>query len=690
MSFAELILAQYGLDAAFQVTGGSIQAPPDLRPTFRYLVAFQNLPTDDPTTFTLPNYLGGQVGGGQVYGGGFYGANDYGGQLGGVGQWTDITPFVMSHRISRGRQHELQQFEAGTCELVLSNRDGRFNPWNTAGPYYGFLTPRKLVQVRVTWNGVTYTRFTGHVDAWPVEWPDQFTAWTTLHATDAFRFFNLNNVVSAGYANQVVADGASSYWRFGEPAGSGQAHDQLNSSTTLFPTSGYGAPTYGNTGAMVADPGTCATFTTSTAAIAALNQVTQSSLSSTTGASIEFWFNAPAPAGTTQFVSRMFVNLPGTGFFEHEILINGGASPSVQVQLDTAVTASKNICDGAWHHVVGTATLTSPSTVFIYVDGVQVATGTPNWTTAGDFANVVEFITLSSGASASAQEMAVYPSVLTAAQVTKHYQLAAFPQQSSDARIGHTLDAVSWSSTARNIDTNTSATVQAVTSPLTTTSSLSHMQAVENTEGGALFMGTDGRVRFISRQTTFSNPLYTQSQVVIGDSFVGNDLPFDPSPTIAIDDIDLYNEATATRQNGLTQRTVVASSITSYGRSTWQPPSQLLGISDAEVLAMTQYVTFKFGTPVTRVQSVTVDLLNLITPNLVGNLLSLDLLYQVTVERLGVPGGGQGFSQTANIEKITEIATPDQYKVSFALAKANPPFWVLGKSRLGIDTTLAW
>ena len=42
--------------------------------------------------------------------------------------FTDISQYVRSINISRGRSNELGQFTAGSCELLLSNSDNRFNP----------------------------------------------------------------------------------------------------------------------------------------------------------------------------------------------------------------------------------------------------------------------------------------------------------------------------------------------------------------------------------------------------------------------------------------------------------------------------------------------------------------------------------------------------------------------------------
>ena len=52
----------------------------------------------------------------------------------------------------RGRQHELAVFEAATRRMRFDNADGRFNPWNTASPYYAWLKPGRLMRVLAQWN----------------------------------------------------------------------------------------------------------------------------------------------------------------------------------------------------------------------------------------------------------------------------------------------------------------------------------------------------------------------------------------------------------------------------------------------------------------------------------------------------------------------------------------------------------
>lgn len=71
---------------------------------------------------------------------------------------------VQSVSIERGRDNELGEFQAGTCEIVLDNRSGLYSPTNSGGALYGNLLPHRPVQVRATFNASTYDLFTGYID----------------------------------------------------------------------------------------------------------------------------------------------------------------------------------------------------------------------------------------------------------------------------------------------------------------------------------------------------------------------------------------------------------------------------------------------------------------------------------------------------------------------------------------------
>jgi len=59
----------------------------------------------------------------------------------------DVTAFVRSVSIRRGRSRELDRFSTGTATVVFNNEDRRFDPLYSAGPYFGQIRPRLRVSV---------------------------------------------------------------------------------------------------------------------------------------------------------------------------------------------------------------------------------------------------------------------------------------------------------------------------------------------------------------------------------------------------------------------------------------------------------------------------------------------------------------------------------------------------------------
>jgi hypothetical protein len=80
--------------------------------------------------------------------------------------WDDVSGDVREFGIERGRQTELDRAEPGTAKIVLNNSSGDYAPENAGGPYYPDILPGKRVNVRATYNAVTYDIFTGFVETW--------------------------------------------------------------------------------------------------------------------------------------------------------------------------------------------------------------------------------------------------------------------------------------------------------------------------------------------------------------------------------------------------------------------------------------------------------------------------------------------------------------------------------------------
>ena len=97
----------------------------------------------------------------------FYGVLDTVGRgtLGGV-TFVDLTSIVESVNITRGRNRQLDQFNAGTATIAFNNQTEILNPTNTASPYYPFVLPRCPVQILA--NGIPI--YTGLVTDWNLDY----------------------------------------------------------------------------------------------------------------------------------------------------------------------------------------------------------------------------------------------------------------------------------------------------------------------------------------------------------------------------------------------------------------------------------------------------------------------------------------------------------------------------------------
>lgn len=64
--------------------------------------------------------------------------------------WTDITGYVKSISITRGRDDVLSQVQVGTASLTLDNTSGTFSPANTFSTLYPHVAPMRAVRITAT------------------------------------------------------------------------------------------------------------------------------------------------------------------------------------------------------------------------------------------------------------------------------------------------------------------------------------------------------------------------------------------------------------------------------------------------------------------------------------------------------------------------------------------------------------
>ena len=85
--------------------------------------------------------------------------------LGGLA-FADLTSLVESVNISRGRNRQLDQFNAGTATVTFDNATRVLDPLNTASPYYPYVLPRS--PIIITANGIPI--YTGLVVDWNLDY----------------------------------------------------------------------------------------------------------------------------------------------------------------------------------------------------------------------------------------------------------------------------------------------------------------------------------------------------------------------------------------------------------------------------------------------------------------------------------------------------------------------------------------
>lgn len=70
------------------------------------------------------------------------------GTLGGF-IWQDVTTMVQSVSVTRGRNRQTEQFNAGTASVVFYDPNRDLDPLNADSPYYPFITPRQAIRIAV-------------------------------------------------------------------------------------------------------------------------------------------------------------------------------------------------------------------------------------------------------------------------------------------------------------------------------------------------------------------------------------------------------------------------------------------------------------------------------------------------------------------------------------------------------------
>jgi len=555
--------------------------------------------------------------------------------------WTDVSAYLRSFHITRGRQYELNQMQAGTCDITLKNLDRRFDPTYASSPYYPYLRPMVPVRMSGSVRPLTTNLFPN--PSFEVDLLEHGTSWV---ATSGLGTLTRDNAHAAfgTWAMKFVGGGVGWGPALADPA------------LALSPLVPY----------------TLSCYVYSVAGGEHLQLVAD-------------FYSAGFAANLGTIASGSVVLVPGLNR-----LTASGVSPASTALTSprlaaTAATVYTYWADG-WQ-------LEQAAAATVYCDGDQPGC---NWTgTAHASTSTVTTYRLFTGYVERFPQNRTGPTYAeTQVQAVDGFELltnsvlpgAIYPLELSGARVTRVLDAASWSSSARSISAGQSNIIAYTFGDIDFVDPLSHLQNVSTSELGQFFIDAAGNATFRDRLSGISPaPLGTftdQPSVDTGDIGYA-DLKK------SLDKDLIYNDWRGTRSGGsIVQEALDSISITKYAQRA-QSRTPLLP-TDAETLMQMQSLLNAYKEPTIRVSEITV------TP---GN--SIAAWTQVFTRELGdmittrehPPGGGIPFVQDLLIQGIDLTVDKDAVsaKCLYGLLPGDPSsFLVLNDATSGTLDSTNW
>jgi hypothetical protein len=118
---------------------------------------------------------------------------------------TDVTQYVASVSINRGKSREQDRYTAGNLSVVLHNESRIFDPFNSEGIFAGQVLPRKAIAVET--NGVRM--FTGIIDDWDFTYDITGKAFANVSAVDGFLILAAAELDAFTATSQLSSDRVS-------------------------------------------------------------------------------------------------------------------------------------------------------------------------------------------------------------------------------------------------------------------------------------------------------------------------------------------------------------------------------------------------------------------------------------------------------------------------------------------------
>jgi hypothetical protein len=581
--------------------------------------------------------------------------------------WTDVTSYVRGMEIDRGVNDDWDLVASGSASVTLSNLDRRFDPFNTTGPYYGNLLPRRQIRIRATHGVTTYDVFRGFVDGWPPTWTDAgYDSTVTLSCFDALDLLGsapMPPVWASRYINDL---GAEHFWKMDDPiVGSGTVVNFTDSGTRATPIASSNI--IYQTGSLASGiPDTCA---------GSANNVTAGAtvvLPVAWGAYGNFSFttwtrnNQVSANGSVVILATN-----GLGFEMAQITAVGSQIGQYRFRIRTTTlgyewfSTAKSLTEP--HHVVFTYN-SSTGQGLVYIDGLPEAPTRNSFATLfGGFTN--EQIALATG---EYQHVATFSKTLTPTEASTIYQyslnqLSETSSQRETRIIGYTPFSTSM--------TNFAGSEAVLDLPSNLSNATLQLQAASQSEYGPLFANKAGVVTSYTRNQIRSqtNSIVSQAQYGNGVGFVGNAIGTEVQLQYAGDSMRNIADVSCTSAGTVT--VTDAASVAEFG-SAEESLSTVLG-SLASATNVGQIVSGFGGKVFPKVSPTEVVLL----PDASwASTLGLELFDRFTLQIK--PPTGNAITTEMLTSRISHSVTPDRWITTLEGSARWASVFILDKSKL--------
>ena len=586
--------------------------------------------------------------------------------------WTDVTTYVRQINIQRGRTDELSTFESGNATVVLDNRSRIFDPFYTAGTYYGKLLPRRQIKIEATISSVTYSVFRGFVEGWPVSITDAgFDTTVTVQCFDALGLLadeELPDDISSTY---ILSLSPRHYYPLDDPIDPDDyLTDQLKDlgSVPMPLTPAPLAPALVVTALRTANgPGS---------APALPNTCCQVSVTEYTYGWYALRSAVTATATTATFWKQIQTSAANYWILQY------GLSHNVDITFDSTTSSLSVITnDGTTYrtykatyyldesipHHWGVTTTSGALLSAIYIDGQEM---TMTLTSTGALTNIVsDAVYCGNGRT---QQVAIWNSALTAAQIKTIYRLGrGLLTEGTVARfnrlIGYTSFPSAMTSTPSASYSATLAEISTGGPPVT-----DELQTLSDSEGGNLFVSKNGTLTLTSRMAIFEGTSLTSQQ-----SFGGANISIGTEINYRLDANNLRNTLAVSYSGDGSTEVTNATSVTAYGNAGGSFDTQLATVDDAQALG-NLLVGFS-ATPAVVIDPIEVNVAAVDADW--SKVLGLELLERITLNIIQKVGSTLTFSQI--LQSITHTITPSQWSTTIngSVRFTNP--FIIGTSLIG-------